>query len=344
MFPPSICFLAILDTPSKAKEILSRFRIEKDSILRILSDIRKSSAADVIEPKKSRIFEKYARNLTALAKEDKLDPVIGRDGEIKRLMQIVNRRTKNNPILIGEAGVGKTAIAEGLAQRIAKGEVPASLKDKELISLDVGSLVAGTKYRGEFEERFKMLMKEVEKSAGKVILFIDEIHTIIGAGAAEGSIDASNMLKPALARGELRAIGATTLKEYQKHIEKDPAFSRRFQPVFVEEPSIDDAVAILRGLNDKYELYHGIKITDNAIKSAVNLSSRYIADRFLPDKAVDLIDEAASALRLQLDSMPDELEVANKEIMKLEIEREVLKKEKERNTAEDDVQKEKEKD
>ena len=243
-------------------------------------------------------------------------------------MQIVNRRTKNNPILIGEAGVGKTAIAEGLAQRIAKGEVPASLKDKELISLDVGSLVAGTKYRGEFEERFKMLMKEVEKSAGKVILFIDEIHTIIGAGAAEGSIDASNMLKPALARGELRAIGATTLKEYQKHIEKDPAFSRRFQPVFVEEPSIDDAVAILRGLNDKYELYHGIKITDNAIKSAVNLSSRYIADRFLPDKAVDLIDEAASAMRLQLDSMPDELEVANKEIMKLEIEREVLKKKK----------------
>ena len=324
-------FLAVLDIPSKAKDILARFRIEKDNVLRILSDIRKSSAANVEEPKKSRIFEKYARNLTALAKEDKLDPVIGRDSEIKRLMQILNRRTKNNPI------------AEGLAQRIVKGEVPGSLKDKELMSLDIGSLVAGTKYRGEFEERFKALMKEVEKSAGKVILFIDEIHTIVGAGAAEGAIDASNMLKPALARGELRAIGATTLKEYQKHIEKDPAFSRRFQPIYVEEPSVDDTIAILRGLNDKYELYHGIKITDDAIKSAVNLSSRYIADRFLPDKAVDLIDEAASALRLQLDSMPDELEVANKEIMKLEIEREVLKKEKERNTADEISQKEKEK-
>ena len=326
-------FLAILDVPSRTKEVLNRFRVEKDAVLRILNNFRKANIVDATPPKKSRIFEKYTRSLTKLAKEDKLDPVIGRDNEVRRVMQILSRRTKNNPILIGEAGVGKTAIAEGLAQRIIKGDVPEPLKEKELVSLDIGALVAGTKYRGEFEERLKAVIKEIEKAAGKVILFIDEIHTIVGAGAAEGAIDASNMLKPALARGDLRAIGATTLKEYQRHIEKDPAFARRFQPIYVEEPSIEDATTILRGLKGKYELYHGVKITDEAIKAAVNLSSRYISDRFLPDKAVDLIDEAASALRLQLDSMPEELEIANREIMKLEIEKEALKKEKERNVA-----------
>src|SRR5581483_503014 len=247
--------------------------------------------------------------------------------EISRIVQILSRRKKNNPILIGEAGVGKTAIAEGLAIKIAMGDIPESLKDKEIVSLDLGLLIAGTKYRGEFEERLKNIIKEVERSEGKIILFIDEIHSIVGAGAAEGSIDASNMLKPSLARGELRAIGATTLKEYQKHIEKDPALTRRFQPVFVNEPSIDDAITILRGLKEKYELYHGVRIADEAIVAAVNLSSRYITDRFLPDKAVDLIDEAASYLKISLENKPPVLEEAHRKIMRLEIEREALKKE-----------------
>src|SRR3990167_6784893 len=304
-------FLGILEAPSKAKEILARFSLNKEIVLRALADIRGSQRVTDVEPEnKYRALEKYSRNLTRLAREDKLDPVIGRDNEIRRVMQVLSRRTKNNPVLIGEAGVGKTAIVEGLASRIASGDVPETLKNKELISLDLGALVAGTKYRGEFEERLKAVMKELERAAGKVMLFIDEVHTLVGAGAAEGSMDASNMLKPALARGELHAIGATTIKEYQKYIEKDPALARRFQPVHVDEPTVEDAIAILRGLKEKYELHHGIRITDSAITSAVNLSARYITDRFLPDKAIDLIDEAASSLRLQMDSRPDELEQA----------------------------------
>ncbi len=326
-------FLALIVTPSKASDILTKFQLDKESILSVLRDLKSSKVADIETPKKFHFIEKYARNLTTLAREDKLDPVIGRDEEIRRLMQILSRRTKNNPILIGEAGVGKTAIAEGLAQKIAKGSVPELIKDKEFVSLDLGSLVAGTKYRGEFEDRLKGLMREIEQAEGKIILFIDEIHTIVGAGAAEGALDASNLLKPALARGHLRAIGATTLKEYQKHIEKDPALARRFQPIFVEEPSVDNAISILRGLKEKYELHHGVRITDAAIKSSVVLSSRYITDRFLPDKAVDLIDEAASALRLDLESEPEEVEAVNRETMKLEVEREALKKEIERSSG-----------
>ncbi|MBL7045197.1 MAG: AAA family ATPase, partial [Parcubacteria group bacterium] len=279
-------FISIFDYQSQAREIMARFKLDKNSVTQVLQELKHSKVSEAGQPKRFRALAKYTRNLTDMAKENKLDPVIGRDTEITRVIQILSRRTKNNPILIGEAGVGKTAIAEGLAQRMATNDIPESLKNKELMSLDVGLLLAGTKYRGEFEERLKSIMKEVEKSEGEVILFIDEIHTIVGAGAAEGSMDASNMLKPALARGDLRAIGATTLKEYQKHIERDPALTRRFQPVHVLEPSIEDAVAILRGLREKYELYHGVRITDDAIVSAVNLSSRYITDRFLPDKAV----------------------------------------------------------
>ncbi len=321
-------FMGILEAPSKAREILSRFALNKEAILIALADIRGSQRVTDIEPEnKYQALEKYARSLTRLAREDKLDPVVGRDEEIRRVMQVLSRRTKNNPVLIGEAGVGKTAIVEGLAQRIAASDVPEALKNKELISLDLGALVAGTKYRGEFEERLKAVMKELERAAGKVLLFIDEVHTLVGAGAAEGAIDASNMLKPALARGELHAIGATTIKEYQKYIERDAALARRFQPVYVEEPSVDDTIAILRGIKNKYEIHHGIKITDASIVSAVNLSARYITDRFLPDKAIDLIDEAASSMRLQMESMPNELENTRREIMKLEIEKEALKKE-----------------
>ncbi len=320
-------FLSASETPGPAHDLLLKFKLDDTTVTKMITELRTSKSQTEKEPKKLKSILKYTRSLTKLAAANKLDPVIGRDNEISRIIQILSRRTKNNPILIGEAGVGKTAIVEGLAVRMANGNVPESLREKELVSLDLGLLIAGTKYRGEFEERLKNILKEIERADGKIVLFIDEIHSIVGAGAAEGSLDASNMLKPALARGELRAIGATTLKEYQKYIEKDPALTRRFQPVFVNEPSQEDAVTILRGLKEKYELYHGVRITDDAIIAAVNLSSRYITDRFLPDKAVDLIDESASHLKISLENMPPVLEETHSKIMKLEIEREALKKE-----------------
>jgi ATP-dependent Clp protease ATP-binding subunit ClpB len=318
--------IATLEHPGPASEVLSQFKIDKVAVSRVLADIKEGKITDVEGERKSRALSKFARSLTDLAKENKLDPVIGRDQEITRVIQILSRRTKNNPILIGEPGVGKTAIAEGLAQRMSTGDVPESLKGKDLVLLDLGLLIAGTKYRGEFEERLKNVIKEVEKAEGQIILFIDELHTLVGAGSAEGSLDASNMLKPALARGELRVIGATTIKEYQKYVESDAALTRRFQPVYVNEPSIEDATAILRGLKEKYELYHGVRVTDDAIVAAVELSSRYITERFLPDKAIDLIDEASSALRLSLENKPPVLEEAHRKIMRLEIEKEALKK------------------
>ncbi|MFX1397693.1 MAG: ATP-dependent chaperone ClpB [Promethearchaeota archaeon] len=312
----------------RVHQILKKHGITKDRIYKALKSVRGNQTINDQDPEgKYQAIEKYSRNLTDFARRGKIDPVIGRDDEIRRLMHILSRRTKNNPVLIGEAGVGKTAIVEGLAQRIASNDVPESLKEKELLSLDLGALIAGAKYRGEFEDRLKAFLKEVEKGAGKYILFIDELHTLVGAGAAQGAIDASNMLKPALARGELRCVGATTLDEYKKYIEKDAALTRRFQTVYVAEPMVEDSIAILRGLKEKYEIHHGVRITDSAIIAAVSLSHRYISDRFLPDKAIDLMDEAASRLRIEIDSMPTEIDEIERKIIQLEIQREALKKE-----------------
>lgn len=324
--------LALLAGKDKAAQVMRDVGFERSTLLKAIKELRGgSSVTDQNAEAKYKSLERYSKNLNELAKKGKIDPVIGRDEEIRRVLQILSRRTKNNPILLGEPGVGKTAIVEGMAQRIVDGDVPENLKTKIIVSLDMGLLVAGAKYKGEFEERLKAVIKEVTDSNGQIILFIDEIHTLIGAGGGgEGAMDAANLLKPALARGELHAIGATTLKEYQKYIEKDKALERRFQSVMVDEPSVEDSISILRGIKDKYELHHGVRIKDDAVISAVELSSRYISDRFLPDKAIDLMDEAASKLRLEMDSLPEELDELNRRIMQLEIEREAIRREKDK--------------
>ena len=315
------------DRDGAAGRALAAAGVSSDAIYKALVDVRGTQRVTDQNPEdKYQALQRYSRDLTEAARKGKLDPVIGRDEEIRRVVQVLSRRTKNNPVLIGEPGVGKTAIVEGLAQRIVAGDVPEGLKDKRLVAIDIGAMVAGSKYRGEFEDRLKAVLKEITESEGKIICFIDELHTLVGAGAAEGAVDAANMLKPALARGELRCVGATTLDEYKKHVEKDAALARRFQPVFVSEPTVEDTVSILRGLKDKYEQHHGVRINDSAIVAAATLSNRYITDRFLPDKAIDLVDEAAARLKMQVDSKPEELDSLDREIIRLKIEQEALKR------------------